>query len=93
MIPDRSICAKSAQQYANPQRREQTRCQSAAHRQVMGKIITIRFRPPRLPRRLLRDGWWLETPRPRSSVIALPKRNTPTANPKARHLILVHSGK
>jgi hypothetical protein len=53
MIPDRSICAKSAQQYANPQRREQTRCQSAAHGRAMGKIITIRFRRSRLPRRLV----------------------------------------
>jgi CheY-like chemotaxis protein len=28
----------------------------------MGNIIHIQFRRTRLPRRLLRDGWWLESP-------------------------------
>jgi hypothetical protein len=57
----------------------------------MGKIITIPFRRSRLPRRLLNDGWWLESPPVRPSVIAFPKRNTP--KPKARHLTLVTPGK
>jgi hypothetical protein len=39
----------------------------------MGKIIRIQFRRSRLPRRLLNDGWWLETPPTTPSVIAFPK--------------------
>jgi hypothetical protein len=57
----------------------------------MGKITIVQFRRSRLPRRLRRDGWWLETPRLR--VIAFPKRHTPASNPKGRRLTLVHSGK
>jgi hypothetical protein len=87
------LCAKSAQEYANPDHAEQTRCQSAAHRRLMGKIIIVPFRRSRLPRRLLNDGWWLETPPARLSIIAFPKRNTPAPNPKVRHLTLVTSRK
>lgn len=39
----------------------------------MGKVITIRFRRSRLPRRLLNDGWWLESKPVRPTVVALPK--------------------
>jgi hypothetical protein len=59
----------------------------------MGKIISIQFRRSRLPRRLLKDGWWLDSPPVRPSVIALPKRNPPKPKPKVRHLTLVQSGK
>jgi hypothetical protein len=58
----------------------------------MGKIIKVQFRRSRLPRRLLDDGWWLESPPARPSVIALPKRK-PKPRPKAAHLTLVSSGK
>jgi len=55
----------------------------------MGKIITVSFMRSRLPRRLLRDGWWLETaPAPRP-VIAFPNRNAAKPKPAARHLTLV----
>jgi hypothetical protein len=59
----------------------------------MAKIITFQFqfRRSRLPRRLLNDGWWLVSPRVRSSVIAFPKRARSKA--KGRHLTLVKSGK
>ncbi len=69
----------------------------------MGKIIIVSFRPSRLPRRLLKDGWWLETPAARRSVIAFPKRNAAKpetrsrpkskSKPQVRHLTLVTSGK
>jgi hypothetical protein len=59
----------------------------------MAKIITIQFRRSRLPRRLLNDGWWLESLPVRPSVIAFPKRNTSKPKPKARHLTLVTPGK
>jgi hypothetical protein len=67
----------------------------------MGKIIIISFMRSRLPRRLLRDGWWLETPPARRAVIAFPERNdakprsksTSKPNPRVRHLTLVTSGK
>ena len=64
----------------------------------MGKIIIVSFMRSRLPRRLLRDGWWLETPPARRSVIAFPKRNaakpkSPSSKPRVRHLTLVTSGK
>jgi hypothetical protein len=59
----------------------------------MGKIITVRFRRSRLPRRLLNDGWWLETPPARRRVIAFPNRNAfqPSAEPtrRVRHLTLI----
>jgi hypothetical protein len=56
----------------------------------MGKIIIGQFRRSRLPRRLLRDGWWLEPPQPvRAGVIALPNRRVPKPKLKAGHLTLV----
>lgn len=65
----------------------------------MGKIITVSFGPSRLPRRLLDDGWWLETPPARRTVIAFAKRDAakpglepnfmPNAKPRARQLTLV----
>jgi hypothetical protein len=49
------------------------------------------------PRRLLNDGWWLETKPARSSVIAFPARSPPApepgSHPKRRHLTLVISEK
>jgi hypothetical protein len=65
----------------------------------MAKIIPIRFRRSRLPRRLLRDGWWLEAPPGRGAVVAFPKRDdTPRSgaapNRRIRHLTLItNSGK
>jgi hypothetical protein len=57
----------------------------------MAKVIPLPFRRSRLPRRLLNDGWWLETPPVRTSVIALPKRTTSKPKRKAAHLTLVVS--
>jgi hypothetical protein len=58
----------------------------------MAKIIPVQFRRSQLPRRLLRDGWWLETPPARPAVIAFPKRHVRKPAAKARHLTLVKSG-
>jgi hypothetical protein len=58
----------------------------------MGKVITIQFRRSTLPRRLLNDGWWLETPRPRAAVVTLAKRRPLKPRSKTRHLTLVTSG-
>jgi hypothetical protein len=63
----------------------------------MGKVIIVKFRRSQLPRRLLNDGWWLESPPVRPSVVAaFPKRDAPKPKPKfkpkARHLTLVTSG-
>jgi hypothetical protein len=62
----------------------------------MAKIIPGSFQRPRLPRSLLRDGWWLET---RSRVIpfAKPRAEPGTPSPtkprsKAPHLTLVRCG-
>jgi hypothetical protein len=55
----------------------------------MSEIITLPSRRPRLPRRLLNDGWWLEQPPARPSVIAFPKRSASRPKPKVRHLTLV----
>jgi hypothetical protein len=64
----------------------------------MAKIIPVAFKRPRLPKSLLRDGWWLESqptvvvafaksPRkPNGSAASTPKPNAP-------HLTLVHSRK
>jgi hypothetical protein len=57
----------------------------------MAKIITVQFQRPRLPRRLLNDGWWLEQPPVRVPVIAFPKRSTPKPRRKSSHLTLVIS--
>jgi hypothetical protein len=61
----------------------------------MAKIITIQFRRSHLPRRLLRDGWWLESAPARPTVIALPSREAakPKVKPKIRQLTLVQPGK
>jgi hypothetical protein len=67
----------------------------------MAKIITVQFRRSQLPRRLLRDGWWLESPPARPAFIASAKPDAPKpgpkpqskSKPKARHLTLVHPGK
>jgi hypothetical protein len=61
----------------------------------MGKIIIVQFQRSRLPRRLLNDGWWLETPPIPSSVVAFLKRNAPKSKStsKPRHLTLITSGK
>jgi hypothetical protein len=63
----------------------------------MAKIIPVQFRKSRLPRRLLNDGWWLETKPARTPVIAFPKPVAPKAKPhskaKVPHLTLVTSGK
>ena len=68
-----------------------------AHARLIGKNVIISFMRSRLPRRLLRDGWWLETPYARRPVIAFPQRNgaDPKSNSKrrVRHLTLVTSGK
>ena len=60
---------------------------------AMGKIIIVQFQRSRLPRRLLTDGWWLETPPAQTSVVVFPKRDVPKPKPKAGHLTLVTSGK
>jgi hypothetical protein len=96
-----AVCAKSAQKSANSVEARQTACQLTAHRQVMAKIITIQFQRSRLPRRLLRDGWWLESPPARPTVVVLPKalpkrsaqKSSPTSKSKPRHLTLIHPGK
>jgi len=59
----------------------------------MGKIIIVRFMRSRLPRRLLNDGWWLESPPARRDVIAFPKRAPPKPKAGVHHLTLVTSGK
>jgi len=96
-LPHSAVCAKSAQKSANSEKARQTPCQSAVHRPVMAKIITIQFRRSHLPRRLLRDGWWLESPPARPAVVAFPRREAPkpkpAVKPKFRHLTLVHPGK
>jgi hypothetical protein len=62
---------------------------------AMANIIPLPVRRPRLPQRLLRDGWWLETPPTRPKIIALPRRNAPKSRPgpKVRNLTLVTPGK
>jgi hypothetical protein len=60
----------------------------------MAKIIPVQFRSSRLPRRLLKDGWWLETTPVRPRVIAFPARSPPApkptgSHPKCGHLTLV----
>jgi hypothetical protein len=87
------VCAKSAQKYANSEHAGQIRCQPAGHRRAMAKIITLPFRRSRLPRRLLNDGWWLEQPPARPSVVDFPKPKPSKPRPKVRHLTLVTSGK
>jgi hypothetical protein len=59
----------------------------------MAKITMITSRRSQLPKRLLKDGWWLESPPARPTVIAFPKRPAPTPGEKRNHLTLVHSRK
>jgi hypothetical protein len=63
----------------------------------MAKIIPVQFRRSRLPRRLLNDGWWLETKPARRGVTAFPtalaRQPKPHCEPKAPHLTLVTSEK
>ena len=87
------LCAKPAQQSANPERSAHQPCQPAAQGRIMGTIVIINFGPSRLPRRLLEDGWWLESPPARRLVIAFPKRDAPKPKRWVRHLTLVTSGK
>jgi hypothetical protein len=64
----------------------------------MAKIIPVSFRRSRLPRTLLRDGWWLESPPAREAVVPFTKRLArpnglrSKPRPKAPRLTLVHSG-
>jgi uncharacterized protein (DUF58 family) len=96
-----TLCAKSARQSANSEHDEQTHCVPAVHRRGMAKIIPVQFKRSRLPRRLLNDGWWLETKPARPSVIVFPKPIAPTRKPNSKansnsrvpHLTLVTSGK
>jgi hypothetical protein len=55
----------------------------------MGKVITVQFRRSILPRRLLDDGWWLESKPARPVVVALPNRRPSGPKPRPAHLILV----
>jgi hypothetical protein len=76
-------------------------CDWAVHNAGMAKIIPVQFRPSRLPRRLLNDGWWLESTPVRPSVVSFPTRNSSkpeTARetgrkPQRRHLTLVTAEK
>jgi hypothetical protein len=65
------------------------------HRHAMTKIIPVQFRRSRLPRRLLNDGWWLETQPAGRSVITFPKpvAAKSKSNSKVPRLTLVTSGK
>jgi hypothetical protein len=64
----------------------------------MAKIIPVSFNQPRLPKSLLRDGWWLESP----PFAVLPFAKSPPRpsarpkskpGPKAPHLTVVHCRK
>jgi hypothetical protein len=63
----------------------------------MANIIPVQFKRSRLPRRLLNDGWWLESKPARPCIIGFPKPDTPKPKPeskpkpKVRHLTLVPS--
>jgi hypothetical protein len=63
----------------------------------MAKIIPVQFRRSRLPRRLLNDGWWLESKPVRPSVITFPQPIAPKPEPNSkatvRHFTLVTSEK
>jgi hypothetical protein len=55
----------------------------------MAKIIPVQFRRSRLPRRLLNDGWWLESKPVQRGVVIFPKPVTAKPKPRARHLTVV----
>jgi hypothetical protein len=63
----------------------------------MAKIIPVQFRPSTLPRRLLNDGWWLESKPARPNVVAFPARSPPAPKPERQsqrgHLTLVTAEK
>jgi hypothetical protein len=59
----------------------------------MGKVIAVRFPRSRLPRRLLNDGWWLESKPVRPIMIVFPKRRSPDLKPRLGHLPLVKPDK
>jgi hypothetical protein len=84
-----AACPESAQQSANPERPDHRPCAASVHGRRMGKIIHVRFRRSRLPRRLLDDGWWLQTPPARACVIAFPKRDGSRPRPGPRHLTVI----
>jgi hypothetical protein len=61
----------------------------------MAKIIPLPAQRPKLPQRLLNDGWWLESSPDRPIVVAFPPRDLsrakPGSNPRRKHLTLVPS--
>jgi hypothetical protein len=59
----------------------------------MGKVITVQFRRAILPRRLLDDGWWLESKAARPVVVAFPIRRPSAGKPRPPYLILIKSEK
>jgi hypothetical protein len=63
----------------------------------MATIIPVSFNQRRLPKSLLRDGWWLESSThavvPFAKSPPKPSRSPSKPRPKAAHLTLVHSGK
>ena len=50
----------------------------------MAKIIPVSFAQSRLPRTLLRDGWWLESSPTRDAIVAFPKRDASNPRPRSR---------
>jgi hypothetical protein len=82
---------------ASSEHNGQKRCEPAVHRRGMAKIIPVQFKRSRLPRRLLNDGWWLESKPALPSVVGFPKPVTPKPGPdskaKVPHLTLVTSEK
>jgi hypothetical protein len=59
----------------------------------MGKVITAEFRRSILPRRLLDDGWWLESKPARPVVVALLNRRPSGPKPRPPQFTLVKSEK
>jgi hypothetical protein len=75
-------------------------CEAERHGSAMAKIIPVSFPRPRLPRSLLRDGWWLDGLPVRRTVPPFVKPRSPSnphqcakPGPKTSHLTLVHSRK
>jgi hypothetical protein len=64
-------------------------CELASHARGMGKIITVQFRRSILPRRLLDDGWWLESKPAQPVVVAFPTRPPSGSKPRPAYLTLV----
>jgi hypothetical protein len=63
----------------------------------MAEIIILPFRRSWLPRRLLNDGWWLESRPALPTVVTFPARDLSRPkldpHPRRRHLTLVISEK